>query len=170
MAALRIALVVLLACGATARAQQDVPLEYHVKAAYLANFIRFVEWPLRPALGPVSICVAEPNPFGAVLEETVMDARIEGRPVVARVLSAPDDGCHVLFIPRDAPGSAGYLRAAQAGPGTLTVGETPDFIGRGGLVNFVREGVNVRFVIDAGTAERAGVRISSRLLRLARLP
>lgn len=170
MAVLRVAFVVLLACSAIARAQEDVPLEYRVKAAYLANFVRFVEWPQRTDPGPVSICVAGPNPFGAVLDETVMGTQVNGRPVVARVLAAPDDGCHVLFIPQGAPGTAGYLRAAQMGAATLTVGETADFITRGGMINFVREGVNIRFVINAGAAERAGVRISSRLLRLARLP
>jgi hypothetical protein len=168
MAGLRTAVVVLLA-GAVAYAQ-DVPLEYRVKAAYLANFIRFVEWPQRTDTGPISICVAAPSPFGGVLEETVMDTQINGRPVVARVVAAPDEDCHVLFVPQNAPGLAGFLQAAQTGPATLTVGETDGFIDRGGLINFVREGVNVRFVIDADAADRAGVRISSRLLRLGRLP
>ena len=153
--------------GATVSAQQ-VPLEYRVKAAYLYNFVRFIEWPPATGEGPVEICVVRPNPFGEVLSDTLRGERLDGRPVVQRVIDAPDPGCQVLFVPAGSA-AAPVLRAVQSAP-TLTVGESPDFIRQGGIVNFVRDGTNVRFEIDDSAARRAGLRISSRLLRLARMP
>jgi hypothetical protein len=162
------AVLVLLVTGAAALRAQDTTLEYRVKAAYLNNFLKFVEWPAVPGDGPVTICVAGRNPFGGALAATIDGEQVAGRPVTARTITTPGPGCHLLFVPEGAP-AADYLRAAQGSP-TLTVGESPDFIRRGGMINFVREGPNIRFEIDAAAAERAGLRISSRLLRLARMP
>ncbi|HEY6361355.1 MAG TPA: YfiR family protein [Vicinamibacterales bacterium] len=145
---------------------QDVPLEYRVKAAYLVNFTKFIDWPKEP--GPLTICVAGRNVFGDVLSDTIRGETINGRPLAVRVLLEPEPGCHVTFVPRGAAAPA-YLRAARSFP-ELTVGESPDFIAQGGIVNFVVEGGSVRFEIDANAAERSGLRISSRLLQLARDP
>jgi hypothetical protein len=147
---------------------QDVPLEYRVKAAYLFNFAKFVEWPAGVATGPITICVAGRNVFGESLAETVSGETVNGRPFVVRVILEPAPGCHIIFAPRGAAAAA-YLRASQSTP-ALTVGESPDFIEQGGIVNFMVEGANVRFEINPEAAERAGLRISSRLLRLAREP
>ena len=152
--------------AAIASLGQAVSLEYRVKAAYLFNFARFVEWPVEAQNGPLTICVAGRAVFGDVLDETLRGESVNGRAVVARVLLEPEPGCHVLFVPRGAAATA-YIRAAQGQP-VLTVGETPDFIALGGIANFIPEGNNVRFEINAGAADRAGLRISSRLLRLAR--
>jgi hypothetical protein len=145
---------------------QTVPLEYRVKAAYLFNFAKFIEWPVEP--GPLTICVAGRNVFGDVLSDTVKGEAIDGRPLVVRVLLEPEPGCHITFVPRGAAAPA-YLRAARSFP-ELTVGEAPDFIAQGGIINFVIESGSVRFEIDTAAAERSGLRISSRLLRLARGP
>jgi hypothetical protein len=147
---------------------QDIPLEYRVKAAYLLNFARFVEWAPPADASPLTICVASPSPFGPVLDQTVAGERVSGRPVTARTIMAPSDDCSVLFVP-EAAAAAPYLRAVQGRP-VLTVGETRDFIARGGIIGFLREGNNIRFAIDNDTAERANLRISSRLLRLGRMP
>ena len=163
-------LAAVMIAGGTLLQAQEVPLEYQVKAAYLANFVRFVEWPAANASGPLTICVARPDPFAGVLEQTVEGQRVEGRPITARAISEPEEGegCQVVFVPQDVP-AAPYLRVARAMP-ILTVGETADFIMRGGLVAFVRDSGHVRFVIDGKGAGQAGLRISSRLLRLARMP
>jgi hypothetical protein len=147
---------------------QEVPLEYRVKAAFLFNFAKFVEWPPAADAGPLQICVAGRNVFGDALAETVRGENIHGRPLAIRVILEPEPGCHIIFVPRGAA-TAAYLRSARSSP-SLTVGETPDFIAMGGIVNFVQEGTSVRFEIDPDAAERVGLRISSRLLRLARLP
>lgn len=147
---------------------QEVPLEYRVKAAYLFNFVKFVEWPGTAPPGPIVVCIAGRNVFGEVLDETIRGETIDGRPLVTRVLLEPAHGCHVVFVPRGAATGA-YLQAARGAP-VLTVGESDTFIAAGGMVNFILDGGNVRFEIDARKAEAAGLRISSRLLRLARTP
>ncbi len=154
-------------CAPALAIAQNVSLEYRVKAAYLLNFTKFVEWPeaALPEGAPLTICVAGNNPFGAVLEETIRGETVNGRPIAARTAGAVQ-GCHVLFVPH-ATGSAAYLRASASLP-VLTVGETDDFLGRGGVVKFILEEGRIRFEINQDAAARAQLRISSRLLRLAR--
>lgn len=164
-----LALLAGMAMWPAAAGAQEVTLEYSVKAAYLYNFVKFVEWPGPvQADRPLTICVAAHNPFGSVLSETVQGERVGDRPIALRVILEPEPGCDVLFLPRDAAAPA-YLRAVQSLP-VLTVGETGDFIEKGGIINFVREGGNIRFEIDQDAAQHAGLRISSRLLRLGRVP
>lgn len=163
----RLALAVVLASSAILQGQ-DIPLEYRVKAAFLFNFAKFVEWPAETADGPLTICVAGRNVFGDALVDTVRGETINGRLLAVRVLLEPEAGCHMIFVPRGAA-TAAYLRTARSSP-SLTVGESPDFIAQGGIVNFTLDGTSVRFEIDPEAAERVGLRISSRLLRLARAP
>lgn len=152
---------------ASAPAAQPVSREYLVKAAFLYNFVKFVEWPSRTASGPIVICVAGRNPFGTILADTIRGEIVAGRTLEARVILEPDDACHVTFIPAGANAGA-YLRAAR-GAAILTVGEAPGFIEQGGLIRFYLEGGGVRFEINRDGADRAGLRISSRLLQLARI-
>lgn len=162
-----LAAVLVLGGMAATPAAQEPTLEYRVKAAYILNFIRYVEWPTAaPADGPLALCVAGRNPFGTALDETVRGEQIGGRPIAVRVILEPDAGCHVVVIPRGANAGA-YLRGARTAP-VLTIGEAPDFLAVGGIINLRVDGGNVRFEIDREAAERVGLRISSRLLRLAR--
>lgn len=143
---------------------QQIPLEYQVKAAYLYNFVKFVQWPAPARSGPINICLAGRNPFGTVLAETIRDEIVDSRPLTSRVILEPEPDCHVLFMPDGAPSI--YLRAAQDTP-TLTVGETADFLQQGGIISFVNDGRNVRFAISSEAADRVQLQVSSRLLRLA---
>lgn len=147
---------------------QDVTLEYRVKAAFLYNFTKFVDWPVGSQTGPLTICVAGRNPLGSVLDDLVKNETIDGRPVVTRIILEPESGCHVMFVPEGAATDA-YLRATRMSP-TLTVGESPTFLRNGGIVNFLLEGGKVRFEINSAAADRAQLRISSRLRQLARVP
>lgn len=143
-----------------------VSLEYRLKAGYLFNFVKFVEWPAPVQAGPLTICVAGRNPFGDLLTEIVRDEAVNDQKLATRVIHTPDPGCHVVFVPKDVA-STPYLRAARGSP-TLTVGESPGFIAQGGIVNFVLEEGKVRFQISAEAADRAQLRVSSHLLRLGR--
>ncbi len=145
----------------------EVPLEYQVKATYLFNFVKFIEWPRRStATGPLTICVAERNPFGASLREAIQGERIAGRLLDARVVSQPESVCNVVFVPRGtAPGR--YLEAFRDSA-TLTVGEDAGFLNKGGIINFIMDRGTVRFEIAPSAAKRADLRISSHLLRLSR--
>jgi hypothetical protein len=145
---------------------QDVSLEYRVKATYLFNFVKYVEWPAAArGSGPLTLCVAGRNPFGSALEDTIRHEVVDGRPLVVRVILEPEAGCHVLFVPEGAAVNA-YLRAARGRP-TLTIGESSDFLTRGGIINFVSDGRHVRFAISTAAADLAQLHISSRLLQLA---
>lgn len=162
---MRVAVMAVL-LGASIHAQ-DVSLEYRVKAAYLFNFTKFVDWPAEalPQNAPLSICVAAPNPFGTTLVDTVRGESVEGRALATRTVSDAN-GCHVLFVP-DGVLPSPLLRDARNKP-VLTVGESPDFLRQGGVVRFVMEHGKVRFEINQDAATRAQLRISSRLLRLSR--
>jgi hypothetical protein len=166
-----LALLAALACpiavsSAVTVIAKEVSLEYQVKAVYLFNFAKFIDWPPEAQSGPLTICVAGMNPFGDVLEETLRGETVNDRPLAWRVIPGPEPGCHVIFVPHGAA-TAAYLQAARSTP-TLTVGEAPDFLTQGGIINFILEAGKVRFQIDAKSAERAELRISSHLLRLAR--
>jgi hypothetical protein len=144
---------------------EDVSLEYQVKATYLYNFVKFVEWPAAARSGPLNICVAGRNPFGAFLDDLLRGEVVEGRPLTSRVILEPDADCHVLFIPSGGAASA-YLRGAHGKP-TLTVGETGDFLQQGGIIAFVMDEGHVRFAVSANAADEAKLKVSSRLLQLA---
>ena len=163
-------LVALLLCAATAwTSAQDVPLEYRVKAAYLFNFTKFIDWPVMPTGGrnSFSICLAGRNPFGTMLSATLVGETAAGLPMAARVVSAGQaSSCQILFVPRGVA-AAPYLRGIGAAP-VLTVGESPDFLTQGGAINFVLDGGRVRFEINQAAAARAQLKVSSRLLQLGR--
>jgi hypothetical protein len=157
--------MVLLATSAVGT--QDVTREYQVKAVFLYNFAKFVEWPPSALAGPLTICIAGRNPLGTFLDETVRGETVGGRPIHTRIILEPEPGCHVMFIP-DGAAVGAYLRASRTAP-TLTIGETPAFIGLGGIISFFIEDGNVRFEINPQAAERAQLRVSARLLQLSRV-
>ena len=148
----------------------DESLEYRVKAAYLLNFTRYVEWPTPPASNTrLSICVMGTDPFGRILDATVAGRTVQGRPLeVRRVQSAPEArGCEVVFISREKWRRDPEGLKALADAGSLTVGESEQFARSGGVIGFVIRDETVRFVINAAARDRAGLRISSRMLSLA---
>jgi hypothetical protein len=102
-----------------------------------------------------------------VLTATLRGEIADERPIDVRLIITPGPRCDVLFVPQDAPATP-FLRAARGSP-TLTVGESARFTAQGGIINFVLQEGTVRFQINPGEAERAGLRISSHLLRLARI-
>jgi hypothetical protein len=164
----KLRVLVVMLCAAAALRAQDVSLEYQLKAAYLFNFAKFIEWPPGARSGPLVICVAGRNPFGEALAETLRGEHVKDRMLAMRVIYMPESGCHMLFLPHGIA-SVPYLVAVRDSP-TLTVGESPEFIAEGGIVNFIAENGRIRFQISPDRATRADLRISSHLLRLARNP
>lgn len=147
---------------------QDVSLEYQVKAAYLFNFTKFVQWPqgaMRAGV-PFTICVARRNPFGKALSTTIDGETVGGIGLEWRLVRNGLNACRILFVPRGVRAES-YLRRLGDAP-VLTVGESPDFLERGGIINFVLESGRVRFEISQSAAARVQLGISSRLLQLAR--
>ena len=159
-----------LVAPAGAQRSSATPAE-EVKAAYLLNFTRYVDWPagaFADADAPVNLCVLGGSEFGGILRRTAQGRRSRGRPV--RVLE-PDAAaqaidCHIAFVAGRPREIRAWLEALRRSP-ALTVGDGPDFLRRGGMVEFVVVDQTVRFQIDAAEVRRAGLQVSSRVLALA---
>jgi hypothetical protein len=148
--------------------------EYQVKAAFLYNFAKFVEWPpgtFARSYDPISICVIGQNPFGSTLEDMVQGKKVGERGFVVRRLPDTQQAgkCQILFIGASEWKRTGALLEALKGIGILTVGETDDFTALGGIVTLRLEGPRVHIQIALDTAEHAKLKVSSKLLNLAEI-
>jgi hypothetical protein len=148
--------------------------EYPLKLAFLYNFAKFVEWPpesFRSPDAPLAICIVGHDPFSADIENELRTRPAGSHPVefVALKQTGRLNLCHIVFIPvTEKDQAAGIVRSLK-GSGALTVGESEGFAVRGGIVNFTVEGGKVRFEINKYAADRAGLKISSKLLSLAKV-
>lgn len=147
--------------------------EVQVKAAFLYNFAKFVEWPTDAFAAPNSplvIGVAGDDSFARALEKTVAGKTIGGRAMQVRKVEASDfKFCHILFVPTNSSLSVSTILARVAGADVLTVGDSEHFAESGGVINFFIEDARVRFAINPAAAQRAHLKVSSQLLVLARL-
>jgi hypothetical protein len=157
-----------------AAAQGDSAGEYELKAAMLYNLTRFVEWP--PAAyssprAPTILCILGRDPFGESLSSMVSKQTANGRPVQIRHIRNDKEvgACHVLYISSSERKQVAQILSTAAGFPVLTVGEIVQFAARGGMVQFGLEDKEVRFDVNLDAALRAGLKISSRLLVLARV-
>jgi hypothetical protein len=148
------------------------PLEYQVKAAYLLNFTRYVEWPeqaFTSPTAPIELCVLGSDPFQGALEQAVAGRLTRGRPLIVHFKRSAAEAryCPVVFVPGPVwQRNRGVLDQLQ-GHGVLTVGESKEFAEAGGIIGFVIQEASVRFVVNLDARDRAGLRISSRMLALA---
>lgn len=157
-------------CGVRAG---DASLEYQVKAAFLLNFLKFVEWPqdgaqsVKPG-APLVVGVYGDNPFGSELANSFSGKVVDGHPVQLRFCNTEDEAgqCHLLFVGNGRKLTP--LLENMQSKNVLTVGESGDFLRGGGLIRFVIDDERVRFEISLAAADRARLRISAKLLQLAR--
>ena len=166
-----VALVLLLALLAPRplRAEEATP-EHRVKAAFVYKFSEYVEWPPAAFAGadsPLVIGVVGSDALARELERFATGRNVGGRPVHVRRIARGDawDGLHVVFLGDDARNAA-VLQAARGRP-VLTITEAA-VDARGGMINFVLVDAKVRFDVALPEAEASGLRISSRLLSVAR--
>jgi len=154
-------------------AQTNAASEYQVKVAFLFHFAQFVEWPaetFKDAASPVTYCTVGMDPLHGVLEAGLNGKTIDGRPVrVLHFKQAQEiQGCQVLFLgtpeKKFISATLGSLRASPI----LTVGDSEDFVQQGGMIGFFLEDNKVRFEINLDAADRAKLKISARLLTLAK--
>jgi hypothetical protein len=155
-----------------ARAQQSRPGEYQIEAAYLFNFLKFVEWPEQAALAkddPFAICVIGQDPFGRTLDSTLAGELIDERKVIARRISKPEDapGCQILFISSSEDARLKDILPRIGRAAALTVSDIPHFSERGGMIQFVMEKDKIRFEVNLTNAQHAGLSLSSELLKVA---
>jgi hypothetical protein len=172
VAAILLAVHFPLANCATYAAQS--PTEYQVKAAYLFNFLKFVEWPDDPAADPHGkwvIGFIGDTPIGDELTRLVDGKNVLGRDLLVKKYQAVDNlrGCNILFISESEKKSLPSILAALRGSSVLTVADMDNFIGGGGMIQFMVEDARVRVAIDVGATSRARLKVSSKLLSLARV-
>ncbi|MGA7885815.1 MAG: YfiR family protein [Acidobacteriaceae bacterium] len=170
--------VTALTLATIAMAHADTPAERsvaerassdQVEAAYLYNFGKFVRWPATASQGPMVLCVAGEDNVDQFLARMVEGEQIDGRPLQVKALGGADDAgrCSILFVgPGERERVGSYLGAASGKP-VLTVGEAPDFLSRGGIIQFVLNDDHVRFSVNLNAAHRNSLQLSSELLKVA---
>jgi hypothetical protein len=159
--------------GYAAERRISAPPEYQVKAAFVYNFIKFVEWPLRGQIGnaaedTVRLCVLGEPPDKAAF--SALDGQeIKGKRLFLVFLQEPGESrdCHVLYLPSTVSNKLPEVLAVLQGQPTLTIGDTEGYARRGVMINMYLDNKRVRFEINAETAGAAGLRISAKLLNLA---
>lgn len=170
----RWAALALAVVAATASASaQDPGLETRVKAAYVYNFLTFVEREKaepEPEGAPMRVCVLGDDALLAQLKG------LSGRPVRGRpleVFSGPEAGpppsCHLLVIGRSEAARLPEILRTVSGAGVLTVSDIPRFSRSGGMIGFLTEGGRVKIEVNPGAAAAAGLRMSAKLLEVARV-
>ena len=158
--------------SAALHAQQPGPRDYDVKAAYLFNFGRFTTWPAAGAGGESAafgVCVLGRDPFGAVLDAMVTGEMIDGKRVIVRRIARAEntEGCRILFVSGSEDAELGHILQTLVGSQVLTVSDLPQFVERGGMIQFVSDGKRIRFTVNVAAATQVGLTLSSELLRVA---
>jgi hypothetical protein len=151
-------------------AQRSSPSEYEVKAAYLYDFGKFVAWPAKVAASDdFPICVLGQDPFGPTFDATIAGETINGKKVVVNRITKPQDAlsCRILFISASEESQLKEILATIDKTSVLTVSDISQFTRRGGMIQFVTDANRVRFEVNVTTAERAGLTLSSQLLKVA---
>lgn len=168
-----LALICVVLAGVVSQAApQSTASEYQVKAAFLFNFAKFVEWPdatFASASSAFKFCVFGKDPFGKTLDDALLGKKVAEHPVeLLRARKLSDlEGCQVVFV--SSPETTHLTDAVEKlrGRNVLLVGEGEEFAGSGGTIQFFLQDNRVRFAINPDAANRAGLKISSKLLALA---
>jgi hypothetical protein len=165
----------LIVCAPAAPGLAQTPAtvtEANIKAVFLYNFASYVTWPALESAerspSEIRICVTADDSFFALLKSAVQNEDVDGKPLVAVALQGLDDarGCEILFVgDANSPDGKAWLGAVR-GRQVLTVGDGP--LNDETIIAFVRERNRIRFDVNRAAADRRGLNISSKLLRLAR--
>ena len=154
-----------------AGAESNAPSEYQVKAAFLYNFLKFVEWPERHSTvsnALITLCILGNDPFGNIMNG-FKDKQVAGKKIFLRQMRSTSGirDCEALFISGSEKGDVEAIAELASGLHILTIGDTERFAQKGVIINMFMENNKVRFEINIDAAKQAGLRIDSRLLNLA---
>ncbi|HKW65393.1 MAG TPA: YfiR family protein [Candidatus Acidoferrum sp.] len=172
--AVSVLLLLLQASGmSSVLAQTPASDEYAVKAAFLFHFAQFVEWPegtFQGANSPLVYCTIGEDPFRGVMDASLKDKAVRGHPLQVRHLKQIQDAqvCQVVFVGVQERGQIEPMLSISQQNSILTVGESEAFVRAGGMISFCLEERRIRFDINLQTAERANLKISAKLLALAK--
>ena len=170
----RLTIGLIVSLAAVSEADPTAPSEYAVKAAFLLKFADYVDWPAdqRRGASPFVVAVLGTDPFGEQLDEMLARKELRGRKLIARRFSRIEDAAeeaNILFISSSERTDLPRILRVLDGRPILTVGDMDHFASRGGIVGFRLQGNTVRFDINLQEAEKAGLKLSSQLLKLARI-
>lgn len=152
----------------------EAPREYQLKAAFIYNFLQFVDWPpgaFADRAAPIVVATVGDDPFQGALDKAIGGKAVGGRALVVRHFAKGPDvkGCQLIFVPEGQEEQFGAALQKLANAPVLTVGESEAFARQGGMIRFFEEDNRLRFEINPTAAEKVGLRISSKLLKLARI-
>jgi hypothetical protein len=170
--ALALAILLVTAAAPGAEASAQVLSEYEVKAAFLVNFFKFVEWPpeaFATDTAPLVLVVVGEDPFGESLDEAIRGKKVGGHPLAVRRVGAGDDPgpAHMVFVSRSVRSQLAEILRRPHQPGALFVSDIEGFCVNGGAITFVIVQDRVRFEINIASASKQRLRIDSKLLTLA---
>lgn len=145
------------------------PTELQVKAAYLYKFGAFVQWPNAAASNAFSICILGRDPIGPVLDSTISGEALGDKKLTATRVSTPQEAahCQILYVGITEESRLRSILPALSKLPILTVSDIPHFVDRGGMIQFVLENGRVRFDVNLASTEKAGLTLSSQLLKVA---
>ena len=146
--------------------------EYKVKAAFIYNFTKFVQWPeeaFEDSESPFTLCVVGKDPFGTALDP-LQEKTAQGRAIIVlrtHYLEELTTSCHVVFVSESERKRVDSIVEAFRLQPSLTVSDIKNFARQGGIMNFTKKNKRIRFEINVGAGQRAGLKISAQLLELA---
>jgi hypothetical protein len=160
--------------SSSVRSQTRQEAEYRLKAVYLMNFLQFVDWPDSTFSGedaPIVLGILGLDPFGRIMDETLQNEKVGERPIVVKRFRTLDqlDECNALFVSASEKGDLGRIFERISDSPVLTVSDIDGFEDSGGGICFYVEKNKVRFSINIRTMRFANLKVSSKLLRLARV-
>lgn len=165
----QLALMVLLASVAMSMPAWSQYGEYILKAAFMEKFTHFIEWP-NATKNVFNVCVIGENPFKGTLKKLASSSRIKSKPTKFTTIDNIDSisNCNILFISSSKRTSINQILNSVRGQPVLTISDTPGFAQQGVIINFLRnKDNNIQFEINHRMAQNVGLKISSRLLKLA---
>jgi hypothetical protein len=149
-------------------------IEYQIKASFVYTVAKFVEWPVGSfpsAAAPMTLGVVGGDDVSGEIATALRGKRVHDRELVVRRLADPGRpcDCQILYVLGSSADSVPVVLDRAASQGVLTVGETPDFAARGGILGLAMQESMVQFEVNIGAAQKAGLIISSKILRLGRV-
>lgn len=161
-----------LICTEPTAAQADTPLEYQIKATFVHNFAKFIDWPQEAFAkpdSPIVVGIIGANPFGSTLDQLSASETIQGRRVVVSRLKWDEDLrlCQMIFVSRTEQKHLQAILSNVNGTSTVTISEIGGFASSGGMIEFVFDERRIRFDINPDAVSRARLTMSSKLISLA---
>jgi hypothetical protein len=171
---LLVAILVLTVARPLRAADPSSLTEDQIKAGFLFNFMRFVDWPAKDyetSTSSITVCIIGETPVTPLLIEAAKDKLIEGRSVLVKHVKTNEDfrGCHLLFIASNESSKEPVIFSKLAGANVLTVGEDPGFALAGGVLNFLTQDNRVKLELNLDAATRANLKISAKLIAVSHL-